>query len=330
MADDLRGSAKVSISHGGRTVETTLDELSAIAKPARARKKRAPSAPSPVEEILTEAVADALGVPAPEEVEPARLVNFSMAGEDMRALLSRLLVFTAEGKDAPIFAGYLYLHVAEQWVVGFAGDDYRMAVQKIRCRADGAGVLVLDAEDARAILAMVPRPREEIALADVTVDFIHGSEAGPPRPVNVMYRDFGRVRSHSTWNQQVTHPDFRATVEAALAAGYVEKAQTAVQPAFLADVSKAAKVARDQAVYSVRWRIASPSAQVVESHGADTNGPLVASFSYSASHDLFVALLMPLHVAWAEGDYLHGLQARLFDVAPESDRIRPVMPEVLA
>ena len=263
--------------------------------------------------------------------KPARLVTFSMAGEDMRALLSRLLLFTAAGAG-PVAWRTVFVSVERTWAVGCASEGIVMGIQKIRCEADDSAVLALAVEDARAILSMIPKPRtglNAIPLSDVRIDFMDGGAEDSVRPVNVLYSESGRVRSYSCENGWVTRPDFRALTKKIATAGAADEARLAVNPEYMGLVAKAAKVARDQMPVIVRWRFAGEM-PASKPHEEPPVGTVVASFVVHPQHDLFAAFIAPMAVAWTRRDALTALQADLFTLSGETERLRPVMASVLS
>lgn len=312
MADD---DLKVTITAGGQTVETTTGAMGD------------PGVRDEIADALREMFGDGAVVEEPEE---RRYVRFAMAGEDARALLARLILFTDAGKGAPIQARHLYLSVGERWIVGGALNGISFAVQKMRCEAvDASGALVLDVEDAAAILSMIPKPggENDPPLSDVDFDFICGGDPKHGRPVNVTYIEGGRVRSYSTQNSPVRGPSFEDQFGRSISSGYRSVARLAVDPRLMALVEKASRVARDQVPYGVRWHIAGEREQ---RHGEPLPGSIVASFSVAPTHDLFAAVLLPLHTKWEDRHSLSGIQSSLFELDSEPERLRPVMGSVLS
>ncbi len=287
------GIESVTLSAGGKSVTVKPEEIAAEAQ----------GAAGPVRDFARDLIEEALG--------PRAQVNIELEGEDLRALIERCLLFVGTGKDVPDSMRNIRIDITEQWAFGFAGDGYRACLQKMRCRADGAGLLVLTPYDAVHILSMIPKPRGESLPERVRINFVSGGAPELKRPVNVTYEEYGRVATYACESASDVLPASALKVLQVDAHAEGKTGRFAMQPAFLASVAKAAEVAKDQPSYVVRW---------YELH----DGGLIARFmSGSEKHDEFVARLMPLSVTWNDEDALAAVSARIRDGSTESEPLRP-------
>lgn len=282
--------------------------------------EREDDGPPSLEDMVND-VLDGVGTEQQEErVAPARYITARMAGEDVRALVARTLIFTGEDALANI-----RLTFCDGWVQAFAGDGYVMAIQKMRCEADTDGVpavLMLTSYDAGRIAGIVPKPRKDEVLDDVTLTFVTGGGDQQSRPVNAIYQEPGRVASYAC-EAAKQGPPMPAIILGNLNHHTAEEARFQIRPEFLVCVAKASTAARDQVPYNgVRFYVTEerPSKQAVEKM---IPGPIVAQFSCVTGHDNFVAVLMPFAHEWAEGDELTDVVRRIDDLGGAGKRIHP-------
>lgn len=267
-----------------------------------------------VEEVL-------LGRTPADESEPLREVSVTINGADFRATVGRLLPFTATGKDAGHLANLRFAFAGE-WMQAIAGDGYAYAIQKMRCEADGEGVLVLSSYDAARIAALVPKPGKDDLTEDLTLTFQVGGAPNARRGVSATYSEAGRVGFHSC--PAAEHgPAAPFALIAALTPHEADVAQWAIHPEFMVLVAKAVTAAKDQQPFTVRWHL-------LEEHPARLDpdrmipGPLVARFSVAEQHDQFVAIFMPLLVDWTEHDTAAEVFERIQDMRSSAERLRPL------
>lgn len=240
----------------------------------------------------------------------ARQVEFRMAGEDFRAMLSRCLLFAAT-KDG---LAAVRIEIAPYWATASAVDGYTLGVQRMRCEAEAEGIFALDVFDAQRMLQLIPRPRKEEQLGDVVVDFITGATG----PVNMRYEgDDSRVVMYGCSAAPAEGlPDFRKLIEFDRSAPPSDP-RFAVDPQFLAKVAKAELTAKDQIPLFVRWYLR-PSKAFGE------NPLVMAHFSVEPTHDEFVAVLTPTGVEWASSNDLGAVVDRMGRLPSlESERLRP-------
>lgn len=261
------------------------------------------------------------GVVAAAAERPRREVTVKMAGEDLRVLIARCLLFVDSGRYALPTLTRIRIEFGERWAQGFAADGYTLCVQKMRCEASEPGTLILDAYDAARIAAIIPKATEKHPTEDVSLTFVSGGTEAQRRPANAMYEEAGRVGSYSCEGAFTGPPAFDGIFSALAKYDTPAVARFAMQPDFLVQVAKASAASKEQQPYVVRFYVSGehPSRE----KDVALPGPLVARFSCAPQHDQFVAVLQPLIVQWTEGDALARVLREVRSLRGEADRFRP-------
>lgn len=247
--------------------------------------------------------------PTDEDFGPRRVVEFTMSGEDFRAMLARTLLFAGDGK---VGIAAVRVEVTPYWATAVTTDGRSLAVQKMRCEADTDGAFMLSDYDAERMLRLIPKPTKDAQLGIVTVDFVtSGAEGGAP-PVNMRYADDvdGRSVSYSCRGlNPAEFPPFAKLLRLDAGASVADP-RFIVQPLFMSLIAKAEIAAKDQMPFVVRWHLVS----------SDFGPRVYATFHVNRNHDEFVAVLMPLVLEWGHDDQLEAVLGRITDTGEPSTR----------